>query len=90
MGCRELHANVKKVVGLLANWVLIHLKDRNIFSKEINYCIGLLVIPLSKMPPSTSAADYPACAPTPTVVLQSPFIGPGHFNDGGTTPSTMP
>lgn len=89
MGCRELHANVKKVVGLLANWVLINLKDRNIFSIETNYCIGLLVILLSKMPPSTSAADYSACAPTPTLILQSPCTGPGHV-DGGTTPSTMP
>lgn len=45
MGCRELHANVKKVAVLLVNWVLIHLKkkDRKIFSIETNYCIGLLV-----------------------------------------------
>lgn len=44
MGCRELHANVNKVVGLLANWVLIHLKKKktNIFNRETNYCIGLL------------------------------------------------
>lgn len=81
---------MKKVVGLLANWVLIHLKDRNIFSIETNYCIGLLAIPLSKMRPSTSAADYSACAPTPTPVLQPPCTGPGHFNDGGTIPSTIP
>lgn len=45
MDCRELHANVKKVVELLANWTLLHLKkkERNIFSIESNFCIDLLV-----------------------------------------------
>lgn len=33
MDCRELHANVKEVVGLLANWVPIRLKK----NKHIQY-----------------------------------------------------